>query len=91
MSEVDYSSYSRVAEPIEATNKAVKPVDSKPTIKTESVKPIVQVPPVIPTEVVAPSLESQTMHDLETKLETIGIDNTVIHKKFGKGTVVKIN
>ena len=25
------------------------------------------------------------------KLETIGIDSTVIHKKFGKGTVVKIN
>ena len=29
--------------------------------------------------------------DLEAKLETIGIDSTVIHKKFGKGTVVKIN
>ena len=29
--------------------------------------------------------------DLEPKLETIGIDSTVMHKKFGKGTVVKIN
>ena len=31
------------------------------------------------------------MQDLETKLESIGIDSTVVHKKFGKGTVVKIN
>lgn len=31
------------------------------------------------------------MQDLEAKLETIGIDSTVIHKKFGKGMVVKIN
>ena len=29
--------------------------------------------------------------DLEAKLESIAIDSTVIHKKFGKGTVVKIN
>ncbi|MBQ3191797.1 MAG: hypothetical protein IJB61_11300 [Bacteroides sp] len=28
---------------------------------------------------------------LETKLESIGVDSTVIHKKFGKGTVAKIN
>ena len=40
---------------------------------------------------VAPSQEPQTMHDLEAKLETIGIDCPVIHKKFGKGTVVKVN
>ena len=29
--------------------------------------------------------------DLEAKLETIGIDSTVKYKKFGNGTVVKIN
>ena len=31
------------------------------------------------------------MQDLKSKSETISIDSTVIHKKFGKGTVVKIN
>ncbi len=41
--------------------------------------------------VVAPLQKTQTIHDLETKLESIGVDNNVIHKKFGKGTVVKIN
>jgi hypothetical protein len=28
---------------------------------------------------------------IEAKLETIGVDSSVVHKKFGKGTVVKIN
>ena len=37
------------------------------------------------------SWEKQVVQDLEAKLETIGIDSTVIHKKFGKGVVVKIN
>ena len=37
------------------------------------------------------SQEKQAVQDLETKLESIGIDSTVLHKKFGKGTVVKIN
>ena len=44
-----------------------------------------------PSVVVIPSQESQTKQELEAKLESIGIDSTVIHKKFGKGTVVKIN
>ena len=29
--------------------------------------------------------------DFEAKLESIGVDSNVIHKKFGKGTFVKIN
>ena len=91
MSEVDYSAYSRVAEPTESIHKAAKLVDSKPTEKVSQVKPIVQPQPVKQTTIAAPPPESQTMKDLETKLETIGIDSTVIHKKFGRGTVVKIN
>lgn len=31
------------------------------------------------------------MQEPENKLDSIGVDSTVIHKKFGKGTVVKIN
>ena len=64
---------------------------AKQLAKISQAKPTVQERPVKPTEVVTPSPEPQTMHDLETKLETIGIDSTVMHKKFGKGTVVKIN
>ena len=91
MSEVDYSAYSRAAEPIETTHRVAKPVAGKPTEKVSQLKPIVQPQPVKPTVVVIPSQESQTKQELEAKLESIGIDSTVIHKKFGKGTVVKIN
>ena len=91
MSEVDYSVYSRSSEYIESTHRVAKPIDSKPAEKVSQTKPIVHPQPVKPTTVGVPSQESQTMHDLEAKLETIGIDSTVIHKKFGKGTVVKIN
>ena len=91
MNEVDYSAYSRSSEYIESTHRVAKPIDSKPAEKVSQTKPIVHPQPVKPTTVGVPSQESQTMHDLEAKLETIGIDSTVVHKKFGKGTVVKIN
>lgn len=29
--------------------------------------------------------------DLKKQLEKLAVDSTVVHKKFGKGTVVKIN
>ena len=91
MSEIDNSSYSRGTEPTETTNRMAKPIAGKHTEKVSQVKPIVQPQSVKPTAIVAPSQEPQTMHDLEAKLETIGVDSPVIHKKFGKGTVVKIN
>ncbi len=91
MNEIDYSSYSRVTEPIETTHRVAKPLDGKTIVKISQAKSTVQERPLKPTAVDAPLQEPQTMHDLEAKLETIGIDSTVIHKKFGKGTVVKIN
>ena len=91
MSKVDYSSYSRDTEPIETSHREAKRVDGKPTEKVSQVKAIAQSQPMKPTAAVALSQESQTKQDLETQLETIDIDSTVIHKKFGKGTVVKIN
>ena len=91
MSEVDYSSYSRGTDPTETTHRVAKPLDDKPIARISQAKSIVQEQPVKPAVAVAPSQEPQTMHNLEAKLETIGIDCTVIHKKFGKGTVVKIN
>ena len=91
MSEIDYSSYSRGAESIETTHRVAKPIVGKPTEKVPQVKPIVQSQSVRPTVTTTPLPESQTKQDLETKLESIGVDSTVIHKKFGKGAVVKIN
>ena len=91
MNVTDYSSYSRSTKPIETTQRVAKPIAGKPTEKVSQVKPIVQSQPVKSTTVGVHLQESQTMHDLEAILETIGIDSTVIHKKFGKGTVVKIN
>ena len=44
--------------------------------------------PSSPTSSVAPN---KAEIDLKTKLEALGVDSTVLHKKFGKGTVVKIN
>ena len=91
MSAIDYNSYSRVDEPMEATHREAKRVDGKPAEKATQhtqAKPVVQSQPTV----VVPSPQEQlTNEELEAKLETIGIDSTVIHKKFGKGTVVKIN
>lgn len=90
MSDVDYSAYSRVAEPVETTRRVAKPVDSKPTVKVAPRSTVVQPQPV--TMTIAPTVqEEQTKQEIEAKLESIGIDSNVIHKKFGKGTVVKIN
>ena len=91
MSEVDYSAYSRVTEPIETTRRTAKPIESKSTVDISQAKSIVQERPMKSTAVVPPTQESQTKHDIEAKLESIVIDSTVIHKKFGIGTVVKIN
>ena len=91
MSEIDYSSYTRVAKPVDNTHGEAKRVNSKSTEKVSQMKPIVQPQPMKPTMVIAPSQESQTKQEHEAKLESIAIDSTIIHKKFGKGTVVKIN
>ena len=91
MSEVDYSSYSRSSEAVESPQREARRVDNKPTESVSQVKPIVQPQSGRPTATTAPAPELQTMQDLEAKLESIGVDSTVIHKKFGRGTVVKIN
>ena len=91
MSEIDYSSYSRVSEPIETTRRVAKPVDGKPTSKVAPSSPVVQQHLVKPTMTAQPSQDIETKKALETKLESIGIDSPVIHNKFGKGIVVKIN
>ena len=89
MSEVDYSSYSRSSETIEERSTE----QQRTTIKVERPKstPIVQ-PELAKATAVTKSLqEKQAVQDFDSKLDSIGIDSTVVHKKFGKGTVVKIN
>jgi hypothetical protein len=89
MSDIDYTSYSKNREVVE--NK--RDEQHRVTVKVEQTKstPIIQPQSAKVTTVETVSKEKHTMQDLETKLESIGIDSTVIHKKFGKGKVVKIN
>ena len=89
MSEVDYSAYSRSSEIVEDK----RAEQQRTMVKAEQPqhKPVVQPQPAIVITVEPVSQKKQAVQDLEAKLETIGIDSTVVHKKFGKGTVVKIN
>jgi hypothetical protein len=90
MNAIDYSSYSSATESIEATHREAKRVDVKPAEKASKTSPTK--PAVYPQAAVATSTKEQlTQQELEAKLETIAVDSTVFHKKFGKGTVVKIN
>ena len=89
MMTIDYGSYSRSSEIVE--DKCAE--QQRTAVKAEQPqhKPVVQPQTAKATAVTKSSHETKAGQDLETKLETIGIDSTVIHKKFGKGTVVKIN
>ena len=89
MTAIDYSAYSRSNEPVEDK----RTEQSRITVKVEQTQPapIIQPQPTKTTVAESVSQEKQTEKDLESKLESIGIDSTVVHKKFGKGTVVKFN
>ena len=79
MSEVDYSAYSKIAGPNE--DKHIQP---KTDVNTQIVRPAV----------VAKTTSSQSVNknaELMSKLEGIAVGSVVSHKKFGKGTVVKLN
>ena len=89
MTAIDYSAYSRSNEPVEDK----RTEQSRIAVKVEQTQPapIIQPQPTKITVAESVSQEKQTEKDLESKLESIGIDSTVVHKKFGKGTVVKFN
>ena len=91
MSAIDYNSYSMVAEPMEVTYREAKRVDVKPAEKASKPSQAISVVHPQPAVVVPSPQEQLTNEELEAKLETISVDSTVVHKKFGKGTVVKIN
>ena len=92
MSEVDYSAYSRSREAVENKHTG----QQRTAIKVEKPKsmcivqpePARSAAPSSPTSSVAPN---KAEIDLKAQLEALAVDSTVLHKKFGKGTVVKIN
>ncbi|MBO5887862.1 MAG: GIY-YIG nuclease family protein [Bacteroidaceae bacterium] len=89
MTAIDYSAYSRSNEPVE--NKRTEQPRIAVKVEQTQPAPIIQPQPTKTTVAESVSQEKQTENDLESKLESIGIDSTVVHKKFGKGTVVKFN
>ena len=92
MNEVDYSSYSKNSEITEDKRKEQQRIAMK--AERTQAKPVVQPEPArsaspsISTSSAAPN---KAEIDLKAQLEALVVDSTVIHKKFGKGTVVKIN
>ena len=92
MSDVDYSAYSRSSE----TTEDKRAEQQRTAIKVESPKstsivqpePARSVSPSTPMSFPAPN---KAEIDLKAQLEALAVDSTVLHKKFGKGTVVKIN
>ena len=79
MNEVDYSAYSKVAAPNED-----KQIKSKTDVNTQVVKPAA----VTQTTSSRPFDKNA---ELMAKLERVTVGSIVFHKKFGKGTVVKLN
>ena len=92
MSEVDYSAYSRSSDIVEA----MRTDQQRTAIKEERPKSIPVVQPE-PARSAAPSIPTSSADpnkaeiDLKAQLEALAVDSTVLHKKFGKGTVIKIN
>ena len=79
MSDDIYNSYSNVEE-------VTTPIEKLSLSQTEiSPQPMSQI------AVVASSHNQQSIQDVEALLETIGAKSIVYHKKFGKGSVIKIN
>ena len=76
MSEVDYSSYSRSSEADEV--KRIEQPRTAVKVAQPQLKPVVQ-----PQSVKIDSIKAQ--------LEALAVDSTLLHKEFGKSTVVKIN
>ena len=84
MSEVDYSSYTMVSEKVE-----VKRVEQETSVNAEHVisKPVI----VSSVDSQQKSKSEQIDVEFKVKLDSLTTDSVVYHKKFGKGTVVKIN
>ena len=86
MVSVDDSVYSDVEE--------TKPIDTRVTRKpTSESKPVVSTQPVVKQPISSQSSlqPTQAKIDIKAQLDALTVDSIVHHKKFGKGTVVKID
>ena len=92
MSEVDYSAYSRNSEVVE--DKRAEQQRTAVKVERPQPKPVVQPQPTrsaVPASPKSSAAPNNAEFDLKTQLESLAVDSTVLHKKFGRGTVVKIN
>ena len=89
MTKVDSDSYSKGRETVD---KKQTEQESTKALQPHSV-PVLQSRPINePTTAKSPSVQSTKEDgDLKKQFEKLAVDSTVVHKKFGKGTVVKIN
>ncbi len=93
MTDIDTLAYPMVDDTEETKAIETSDADSEttPIVIQSQLKPIVQSQPV--KQSITPTAQPQSPQgkiDLETKLERLTIGSTVIHKKFGKGTVINI-
>ena len=92
MNEVDYSAYSMSSEVVEdkriEQRRTVIKVEKPKSTRIVQPEPARPVAPSTPTSPAAPNIAAI---DLKAQLEALAMDSTVLHKKFGKGTVIKIN
>lgn len=92
MSEVDYSAYSRNSEVVE--EKRAEQQRTAVKVERPQPKPVVQPQPTrsaVPASPKSSAAPNNAEFDLKTQLESLAVDSTILHKKFGRGTVVKIN
>ena len=92
MSEVDYSAYSRNSEVVE--EKRAEQQRTAVKVERPQPKPVVQPQPTrsaVPASPKSSAAPNNAEFDIKTQLESLAVDSTVLHKKFGRGTVVKIN
>ncbi|MBQ5663958.1 MAG: restriction endonuclease, partial [Bacteroidaceae bacterium] len=92
MTAVDYSSYSMSSEVVDG--KRAEQQRTAVKVERPQPKPVVQPQPTrlaVPASPKSLAAPNKTEIDLKTQLEALAVDSTVLHKKFGKGTVVKID
>ena len=92
MSAIDSSVYSRYVEPIDTKREERKRAEAEELKKVRQYT-VAAEQPVKPI-VAAAKPTAQAMDEenaLLEKLESLGVDSIVLHKKFGRGVVVKMD
>lgn len=90
MSEVDYSvrSVGATEDKRKERQRVAVKIEQSQTIHIVQPQPARSAAPSSPTSSVAPN---KAEIGFKAKLEALGVNSTVVHKKFGKGTVIKFN